>query len=628
MAKLTQFNGGMNAATAPHLIQENEGPFYENIDHVPGILKPLQDKLKDDTILGAERFGHFNTIDSMWYFSTTPKDYVEFQERLYIGDRHGTSTKVVDGAESNLGIIPPTSKPTLAATSYLLADLTDITLFALGTLFGAPPGDIPDDLDLEYRFVNENSTGELSEAEQIFEVKTGGLGPNAVYITIQDEAWTTEVHVYRKHLGLWKLMASVLFDPLLDFDKQPLILDTVYDISANTTLDEGTLSTVGQLTGKIQYAITYFSSATGIESVPVISKTVSVTNGKIQITNIEVSTDPQIDKKRIYRIGGNITTFSLVDTINNVITAYTDNIHDLEIPGDLLTSQTNFPPPFGMNWLLESYAMLFASDGDKLIFTPIGQPDSWPQTFFLDFPGFITGIGKTPIGLLVFTKFETFLVTGTGPLALSQQLLSGSQGCVAGDSVVNVQGATYWASTDGICISEGGKVIVYTRPKITKLDLSNTVNAVVFDQNYYILTEDRGISFILDVERDLIKTAQYDIRSYFIANDKLYGFNQSKLFEIEGGGAKLSITYVSPAMIGAGFTVQKVYKNIYMYSKGDIELEVYIDLELVQTVSFTEEDNHQIKVPSDKSRGFQIAFAIRGKGQVFEIRWDDGNANQ
>jgi len=626
MAKLTHFNGGFNVATAPHLIKENEGIFYDNIDHVKGTLRAIKDKKR--VIPDASRFGHFFTRNSTWYWSDVPKDYVEFQERLYIGDRHGVSTKVINNVEYNLGIVPPTARPDVAATSYLLADLEGISFFTLGVIVN-PLGDIPNELDLEYRVINESDTGALSAGETTFEVKTGTLGPNAVYITIADKGWTNNVHIYRKHLGDWRLMKTVAFDANLDFDKQPVITDDVYDISANTILNEGALSEVGNLTGKLQYAVTFYSSITGIESVPVItSPIVNVTNGIVELANIEVSIDPQVDKKRIYRIGGNLTAFHLVDTINNVITEYTDNIADLDLSGALLESSTNFPPVNGMNWLTESYAMLFAADGDKLVFTPIGEPDSWPQTYYLDFPAFITGIGKTPVGLLVFTRFETFLVTGTGPLALSQQLLSGSQGCVSGDSVVNVQGAVYWASTDGVCISEGGKVIVYTRPKITRLNLTGAINAVVHDQNYYILTEDLGTSFILDVERGVIKSAHYDIRSYIVANDVLYGFRHGYLNEIEAGSKNLSMSYLSPAFIGAGLTVQKVYKNVFIYSKGDIQFEIYIDGKLVQQVEFTDTDNHQVKIPSEETRGFQIAFVVHGTGIVYEISWSDGNANQ
>lgn len=628
MAKITMFNGGINFATAPHLIRENEGVFYDNIDHVPGTLKPLKDK--ESAVPDAHRYGHFFTTESKWYWADSPRSWVEFQERLYIGNPFGVSTKVINGEETNLGIAGPTVIPTVVGTSFALAELTEISMFALGTLTGNPPGDIPDDLDLEYRFVNENADGDLSAAVDIIEVKTGTLGPNAVYITIADENWTENVHVYRRHNGDWRLMLTVPFDPLLDFDKQPLILDVVYDISANAILDENTLSQVGVLNGTLQYAVTFYNSTLGTESVPVITEEVDITNGIVQISNIEVATDPQTNKKRIYRIGGNLTAFHLVATINNVVTTYTDEIADLDLSGELLTSGTNFPPPAsGMKWLTESYAMLFAAKKDKLIFTPIGQPDYWPQTFFLDFPAPITGIGKTPAGLLVFTELETFLVTGQGPLALAQQLLSGSQGCINGYTVVNVQGAAYWASTDGICISEGGRIKLYTRSKLGKQNFKNSVNAVVYDQDYYILTEDNGTTFILDTERNVIKTARYDIRSFIVAQDRLYGFKNNALHEIGGlEFTNLSMTYVSPAFIGAGLTIQKVYKNIYINCEGEIDVEVYIDLELVQKVQFTEKDNFQIKVPSTATRGFQIAFAIRGTGTVYELSWSDGNASQ
>ena len=627
MAKLTVFNGGLNEVIAPHLIQENEGVIHDNIDHFPGPLVPERDK--KSVVPDAKQFGHRFTETGTWYWSDTPKSYVEFQERLYIGNRNGESTKIVGTEESKLGITPPTISPILAGTSYEIGDIATVAFTTIGALFAAL-GDLPNETNLEYRLITENSAGELSAGPEIFDITTGSYGPNAVLIRIADRNWTDDVHVYRKYTEVWRLVKTVAFDTAKDFDAQPAITDQIYDISGNAAINEGALTTVGKLTGALQYAFTYYNSTTGTESVPRLTTGgyANVINGKVEITDIQVSIDPQVDEKRIYRIGGDITAFHLVDTIDNTTTEYTDITADLDLTGELLQSDTNYPPPNNINWLTEAYAMLFASKKDKLLFTPIGQPESWPETYYLDFPANITGIGKTPVGLLVFTRYETFLVTGTGPLSLSQQLLTGSQGCVAGDSVVNIQGAAYWASTDGICISEGGRVIVYTRPKITKMILTGSINAVVHDQKYYILSEDLGTSYILDVEKKVLRTANYDIRSYIVANDQLYGYRNDALHKINGSNARLSMSYRSPSFIGAGLTVQKVYKNIYMYSEGEINLKVYINDLLVQEKDVTTTDNHQVKIPSENTRGFQIAFAITGTGTVYELRWDDGNANQ
>lgn len=641
MTQSTLFNGGLHGATAAHLIKENEGAIYFNVDHVPGNLTPMYEKIRE--IEGALEWGHKFTTNNEWYFFDHPRDFVEYQERLYIGNRTGRSTKVVNNETHYLGLIPPFGNPRLAATNTSLSNLTDIELYCVSGLdFGlrqtqqaAVLGDIPTETDLEYRIINENASGELSEGTYK-EINTGSLFLVSCWITITDPKWLNDVSVYRKWTDdEWHLVETLAFDPALA--EQPAIIDSVYDISAQPILDEGTLGPVGNLNGVLQYAYTFYNSVDGTESVPMfVTPEIATVSGIVEMTNIQVGTDPQVDKKRIYRIGGNITAFHLVAEIDNADTSFTDNVADLDLTGELLDSGTNYPPPdTGMSWLTEYNSMLFASDGDKLIFTPIGEPNYWPETYYLDFPRNITGIGRTPIGLLVFNVFETWLVTGTGPLSLSQQLLSASQGCPNGDTVVSIEGASFWVSRDGICGSDGGRVKVLTRPKMGKMNLSNSINAKIHDSTYYLQMGDiedpnNTVCWIYDLEREVIKTAAFKIKTLLTADDKIYGFKSLGLSHLEGNrDFKMEMWYVSPVYIGRGYTVPKVYKNIFIQSEGQVNVGILIDNVLITTVELdTDKDNHQLKVPIEEMRGFGIQFSVTGFGNVYEIRWDDGDANQ
>lgn len=403
-----------------------------------------------------------------------------------------------------------------------------------------------------------------------------------------------------------------------------ILVDSIYDISANTDISG---YETGGLNGTYQYALTYYNSEDSTESAPVISEEIVVSFGTIELVNLDISTDPQVDKKRLYRIGGTLTAFTRVTELDNSVTAYTDILADDNIEGSLLDSQTNYPPVENMHWLMESYSMLFAADGDKLRFTPIGEANSWPQTYFLDFPRHITGLAKTPIGILVFNKYETWLVTGTGPLSLTQQLLTGSQGCINGDTVVNIEGAAYWVSTDGVCLSNGGQVQVITRTALDKLELSGSINAIVYDEQYHLLTDTGTLK--IDLGRSVIKNTQYNIGSLIVANDTLYGYDAGALHEIESSAIPLPLVYRSPEYIGQAFTIPKIYKNIYIFSEGELTASVYIDKVLVQTsVLETAYGNHQFKIPEKESKGHSIQFEITGTGTVYEIQWMDGNANQ
>ena len=131
------------------------------------------------------------------------------------------------------------------------------------------------------------------------------------------------------------------------------------------------------------------------------------------------STDPQVTNIKLYRIGGTLTSFSLVVTLPNNTGTYTDNAIDVDLPGDILTSQNAGQAPSGLKYLTSANAMFFGALGDKLYFTEVAYVNNWSPYYFIDFDEPITGIGATANGLLVFTEYTTHIITGTSPTSLS-----------------------------------------------------------------------------------------------------------------------------------------------------------------------------------------------------------------
>lgn len=236
----------------------------------------------------------------------------------------------------------------------------------------------------------------------------------------------------------------------------------------------------------VSYAVTFYNSTDGLESQPIFSDEVIVGDVDVEVSNIPVSGDSQVDQVRIYRIGGDIENYTLVDTISNGTTTYLDQKTDEEIADNpQLESQNNAQAPAGLKYLIEAYAMLFGALGDKLRFTPIGQPASWPELNFLDMPNDITAIAKVSMGLLVFTKTKTILVTGSGPESLAQQDLSESVGCINHDSIVELNGEAIWVAEEGVYTSSGDLPIAVTKPKLG-LQNYELLNAVYHDEKYYL----------------------------------------------------------------------------------------------------------------------------------------------
>ena len=625
--KIQQFQGGLSTRMQPHFIQQNEGIVYSNVDNSLGTLTPVKKSSPSGILL--DRYQTYYDAAQQWVSSDVPRDYVEYSGDLYWTDRATQPQKFDGTTQSNLGITVP-SKPTVSIA-------TQVDNIRFMTINMSSGGDIPDSKQL-YTLVNAgigvhdsndyvvtvNSSGHSSFVYNInalvdtFQVDDGAARTRAVTFKepLGINIGSLGIKVYRLYAGKHHFVGALA-------NAASVVVDSVYDISANPTIDEDHYA---PLQGIIQYQMTFYNSTKGIESgpSPITSALDLSEGGTASLTNLEVSTDPQVDKKRIYRIGNNITTMTRVIEIDNADTFIADNIKDTAVEGTLLDTATSLPAPAGLAFLTEAYAMLFAAQGSKLRFTPIGKPDSWPELYFLQFDNAITGIAVVTNGILVFTKFYTYLVTGTGPTSLSQHLLSQNQGCLAYESIQTISGAALWVSSDGICTSSGSQVVAISKDTLGKQSLA-VIASVVFDEVYYTLLTDGTMLCFDFAYAKIFKKLSLGNESLAIANDVLYGWSDGEMQILFGGTESEQMQYKSPRFIEGSVTDIKTYKNVRIYHKGDIIISVFIDNELVVTRTLVGEDSTTVKVPENKKRGFFIQFEINGTGEVYEVEYITGH---
>jgi len=107
----------------------------------------------------------------------------------------------------------------------------------------------------------------------------------------------------------------------------------------------------------------------------------------------------------------------------------------------------------------------------------------------------------------------------------------------------------------------------------------------------------------------------------------LYGYADGALRAIEAASTKLSMTYRSPDFTAGSLTLPKVYKDIQVFSSGQIALTVYVNGQDAGTFNFTTTDSHEVKIDKAFMRGFYISFLVQGTGEVRTITWTDGTAN-
>lgn len=373
--------------------------------------------------------------------------------------------------------------------------------------------------------------------------------------------------------------------------------------------------------GDYTYTYTYYNSIDGTESAPgPISDLVTGSDGPINILFDAPSPDPQVDKIRLYRLGGAVTQYSLLVELPNAPVDCTDTTLDIDLAGSTtLETITYDSAPTGLKYLVESYAMLFGAVGDKLYYSTIALPNVWPATNFLDFDDVITGIGAIQNGLLVFTKFKTFIITGNSPETFSKYLLDSSQGCISHYTIQFVKGTLLWLSEDGICSSSGGLIEVVTKDKLGKIALTGIQNAQVHDGVYYLL-HSTGM-LVLDFRynsmiRKVVCNASW-IGTYF---DKLFLQYTDNLYEACSSETPLEYHYKSGVLTEGQYTNYKIFKDFYIKYNGDINLKLYIDGRKMNDINLTGNKCYNLKAVNHAS-GYGLEIEIQGTGEVSEIQY-------
>jgi hypothetical protein len=628
--KLQQFDGGVASRLEPQLLNNNQGVVYENIDNAKGVLYPVKDKLA--TKIEVARYNKYFKAEKEWLSSNTLTDYLEFQRKMYLTDRINRPQKYSNGEYNYLGIERPESAPTLS-NGNKATPLEDITV-----LNKTDSGDLPAS-DFDYLLFNvSNGTYSTPFKFTVYSSTTTATRANGEVITFSEltrfgrNTITTEdtptnraiqfkelsgdfadyALLYRFYDGAWRLVYKFV-------NKTDVFLDSVFDISNKAELDEELIS---KFNGTYQYVYTYYNSTDGTESAPSdLSQELAVTSGIINVNIPSISDDPQVDKKRLYRIGGNITRFTLVVELDVVVTSFSDTLSDTAVDGRLLESDNYYEAPAGLKYLSESYAMLFGVIGSSLRFTPIGVPNAWPPEYELLFDDDITGLGPVANGLLVFTRTRTFIVTGTGPTSLAQQPLRGDQGCIAFESITEATAGTLiWASEDGLCTSSGNNVQSLTKGYVGEIKLT-PVSSVVHDEIYYCHNSD-GTILAWDYRFNTIpKWLNLATESLAVAEGELYGYYDGLLYLLYKDTSNLVFKYKSPRFVEGSFSNNKTYKKVYVRSEGDIILNIIIDDEVVASFDLTGKETHQLQVPQQLQRGYSIQFEVEGTGVVQEIEY-------
>lgn len=632
--KLQRFEGGLATRLDPQFLQVNQGVVYTNIDNSKGSLTPVKTKLA--TNIEAYPFNFYAPSIARWVGNVNKTYWAEFDNKTYSFD--GITSPVTRSVSEAYisGIASPTEF--IATAQIQSAVVTDVTFEVEAS---ASPLALPNQ-DTTYLLINRNE-GVFSSPLEITvystnlpttktklgsgfsrgvkRVVTSASNSDKKTINLIDpralEIGNEGIWVFRQFKDVWRRVG--VFTSFTS-----TVLDHTEDISSSMALDETEFS---PLKGTYQYVITYYDAVRGRESGPSpVSAEVNLTDsGVVNLSAMPNSSNPNVTHKRIYRVGGDVTTFTLVAQVSNIQMTYVDSIKDLDLQDTVtLTTDIDLPPYPALNYGVEANGMLFAADNAQLRYTPIGKPESWPEFYYITFASKITGLAAVFSGILVCTIDQTYLVSGSGPNSLITTPISGDIGCIAPQSMQVHKGAAFFVSAEGICVSAGDNIRVLSKDLLGTLRL-NPVDSIVADECYYVL-DSSGELYCLDLGLGgIYKKFAVGVTSLGKQGSEVYGYASGVLYKLFKGTGNEQLSYKSPRFIEGAFTRQKTYKNIYIYSKGDIIVKVYINDELVTTENLTTEDSHKIEVPQRELRGFYIQFEITGTGTVYEIEYEVGN---
>jgi hypothetical protein len=194
------------------------------------------------------------------------------------------------------------------------------------------------------------------------------------------------------------------------------------------------------------YCYSYHNSSTGHVSTasPRSASTGPQTSKNITV-GYSTSADAQVDKIWIFRNDDGGSLFYFLAEINNTGSTYVDSTADSGLNDDIVAPLTgNDPPPTGMHLTVFHQGRMWGASGNKVYFgsgpdvtTGVGE-ESWYLPNVFTWPGYVTALASTSVGLIIFTSANAYIITGSSLADFAHGLWQQnfgvmSQNCVAQD---------------------------------------------------------------------------------------------------------------------------------------------------------------------------------------------------
>ena len=473
-----------------------------------------------------------------------------------------------------------------------------------------------------------------------------------VYVAITSKKIFSRTASAESWTEIYSQADAVLFPikPIVYLKERPIVVgfDTNRLVEPSTTYGVGIVApssapncaegSDGALTGIFKYVITYLRSGNfQVESNPgPESSPVTVSAKKINLSSIPVSTDPKVDKKRIYRTTAGGAVFYWVDDIANAQTTYEDNITEL---GDAV-SYDRYPPPVGMFAEVWDDRVWFVpkTDRNQLQFTNKGSAEEMAYDNIIQVKGQdsdeIMAIKAYQDCLYIFKHRSAWRLTKLGESSYECMELPFGVGTDSPASVANCGGFLTWRSKRGIEIFNGTTLF---NPPITELipetlkSINEAAAGVCFGEendknNEYWLSVPTGTStepnlvIVLNYLRgDITKyvfakemTAMHNIRDANSALQFITGSSDGNLYKQDSGytddGTAISANFMTKQHCclagdkGVWNSLRRMFINYICKTSDTISLKIYINQDKTAVATISLEGN----TPSDSDKAREV----------------------
>jgi hypothetical protein len=209
-----------------------------------------------------------------------------------------------------------------------------------------------------------------------------------------------------------------------------------------------------------------------------------------------------ITKIRIYRsvTGTSSNPFLKVADVAIGTASYVDTVAALGL-GQRLPSVRYDAPPSDLQGLVSmANGILAGFRGSEVYFCEPFLPHAWPAQYALtvEFP--IVGLAAFGESLVVATRGNPFVITGSTPAGMSQAKLPIYEPCISKRSIASDEGGALYASPNGVVKISQGFAGISTRALFTRAEWQvyrpESMLGAVLDGRYYLFCDSPSNGFV------------------------------------------------------------------------------------------------------------------------------------